>query len=99
VSAFDPEAMLACRPLLPTVRYCDNPYEAASGADALVLLTEWNQFRKLELDRLHRLMKRPLIIDLRNLYEPDKVAAAHFEYVSVGRPEARPELGAIEVAR
>ena len=90
VCAFDPEAMPACRPLLPAVDYCDNAYEAARDADALVLLTEWNQFRKLELDRLRTLMARPLIIDLRNLYEPEKVAAARFEYVSIGRPEGRP---------
>jgi UDPglucose 6-dehydrogenase len=99
VRAFDPEAMEACRPLLPEVDYCDNAYEAARDADALVLLTEWNQFRKLELDRLRELMAHPLIIDLRNLYEPEKVAAARFEYVSIGRPEGRPagaELAGVE---
>ncbi len=89
VRAFDPEAMDACRPLFPTVTFCDNAYEAATGADALVILTEWNQFRKLEIDRLHQLLRRPLIIDLRNLYEPDKMAAAGFEYISIGRPEGR----------
>ncbi|HVT57666.1 MAG TPA: UDP-glucose/GDP-mannose dehydrogenase family protein [Thermoanaerobaculia bacterium] len=90
VRAFDPEAMPACRPLFPSVHYCDNAYEAARGSDALVILTEWNQFRKLELDRLRQLMRRPLLVDLRNLYEPEKVAAAHFEYVSIGRPRAHP---------
>ena len=91
VRAFDPEAMAACRPLFPTVTYCENAYEAAEGADALVILTEWNQFRKLELDRLHQLLRQPLIIDLRNLYEPDKMASAGFRYVSVGRPEGHHE--------
>jgi UDPglucose 6-dehydrogenase len=91
VQAFDPEAMPACRPLFPEAAFCDNPYDAAAGADALVLCTEWNQFRKLELPRLRELMRRPLVVDLRNLYEPDKMAAARFEYVSVGRPDARPE--------
>ncbi|HEY8020206.1 MAG TPA: UDP binding domain-containing protein, partial [Thermoanaerobaculia bacterium] len=90
VHAFDPEAMAACRPLFPEAVFCDNAYQAATGADAVVICTEWNQFRKLELRRLHRLMRRPLVIDLRNLYEPEKMAAAKFEYVSVGRPEGRP---------
>jgi UDPglucose 6-dehydrogenase len=93
VRAFDPEAMPACRPLYPNtpnLEFCDNAYEAARGAEALVLCTEWNQFRKLELDRLHALLARPLVIDLRNLYEPEKMAAAQFEYISIGRPVASP---------
>jgi UDPglucose 6-dehydrogenase len=90
VRAFDPEAMAACQPQFPAVRFCDNAYEAARGSDALVICTEWNQFRKLELDRLHALLRRPLVIDLRNLYAPEKMAAANFEYISVGRPAARP---------
>jgi UDPglucose 6-dehydrogenase len=92
VRAFDPEAMEGCRPLFPAVIFCDNAYEAAEGADAVVILTEWNQFRKLELDRLHELLRRPLVVDLRNLYEPEKMAAAGFRYVSVGRPEGVPEV-------
>jgi UDPglucose 6-dehydrogenase len=91
VRAFDPEAMAACRPLFPTLVYCDNAYETAEGADALVIITEWNQFRKLELDRLHQLLRQPLVIDLRNLYDPEKMAAAGFHYVSIGRPEGIPE--------
>jgi UDPglucose 6-dehydrogenase len=90
VRAFDPEASENCRPLFPQATFCQDAYEAAQGADALVLLTEWNQFRKLELDRLYRGLRQPLVIDLRNLYEPEKMAAAGFEYVSVGRPDARP---------
>jgi UDPglucose 6-dehydrogenase len=90
VQAFDPEAMEGCKPLFPNVTFCDNAYDTAEGADALVIVTEWNQFRKLELDRLYKSLRRPLVIDLRNLYEPDKMAAAGFEYVSVGRPEGRP---------
>jgi UDPglucose 6-dehydrogenase len=90
VRAFDPEAMPACRPLFPAVCFCDNAYEAARGADALVICTEWNQFRKLELDRLHALLRRPLVVDLRNLYAPEKMAAASFEYISIGRPVAFP---------
>jgi UDPglucose 6-dehydrogenase len=93
VQAYDPEAMDAFREMIrdPKLSFRKDAYDAAGGADALVIVTEWNQFRKLELDRLHQLLKQPLIVDLRNLYEPDKMAAAHFHYVSVGRPERRPE--------
>ena len=71
------------------VAYCADPYAAAEGADALVIATEWNQFRALELERLKDLLKQPLLVDLRNLYVPERVAAAGFRYVSVGRPEAK----------
>ncbi|HZF09651.1 MAG TPA: UDP-glucose/GDP-mannose dehydrogenase family protein [Thermoanaerobaculia bacterium] len=91
VSVFDPEAMEGCKPLFPEALFCDNAYDAATGADALVICTEWNQFRKLELPRLHQLMRRPLVVDLRNLYEPEKMAAERFEYVSVGRPDGLPD--------
>lgn len=89
VRAFDPEAMTCFKPLYPQVTYCENAYEVADGADTLVIVTEWNQFRKLELDRLHQLLRSPMIIDLRNLYEPEKMAAAGFDYISIGRPEGR----------
>ena len=91
VRAYDPAAMEIARPLLPAIEYCTDPYDAARGADGLVIATEWNQFRSLEFDRLSKLLKRPLIVDLRNLYEPDRVAAAGFRYVSIGRAEARPQ--------
>ncbi len=91
VRAYDPEAMLACETLLPDVTYCADAYDAAAGADALVILTEWNQFRALELERLKELLEQPLVIDLRNIYKPRQMAAAGFRYVSVGRPEGRPE--------
>ncbi|HXU47228.1 MAG TPA: UDP-glucose/GDP-mannose dehydrogenase family protein [Thermoanaerobaculia bacterium] len=91
VRAFDPAAMDASRPLLPQATFCDNAYEAAAGADAVLILTEWNQFRKLELDRLRSLVRQPLIVDLRNLYEPEKMADAGFHYISIGRPEGRPK--------
>jgi UDPglucose 6-dehydrogenase len=84
---FDPEAMDEARRELPDVTYCDNAYEAAEGAAALVILTEWNQFRKLEPRRLATALTAPVIIDLRNIYEPEKVRAAGFRYVSLGRRE------------
>jgi UDPglucose 6-dehydrogenase len=89
VRAFDPAAMEVARGLLPaSVVYCDETYETARGADCLVIATEWNQFRALEFDRLLDLLKTPLVVDLRNLYEPARVAAAGLRYVSVGRSEA-----------
>jgi UDPglucose 6-dehydrogenase len=93
VQAFDPAAMGAFREEVPEARYCDDPYKAAAGADGAVILTEWNQFRALELDRLRQQLSRPLLVDLRNLYQPRKVAAAGFTYVSVGRPTASPGDG------
>jgi UDPglucose 6-dehydrogenase len=92
VRAFDPEAMSACKPLFPTLVYTRDAYEAAEGADAVVIATEWNQFRKLDLDRLRKLVREPLVIDLRNLYEPEAMAAEGFHYVSIGRPEGVPDL-------
>jgi len=89
IRAFDPAAMTVAKGLLPAaVTYCKDAYEAAKGADCLVIATEWNQFRALEWDRLRDLLREPLVVDLRNLYEPARVAAAGFRYVSVGRSEA-----------
>jgi UDPglucose 6-dehydrogenase len=91
VRAFDPAAMEGARQLLPpSVVYCADAYDAAAGADGVVIATEWNQFRALELDRLRDLLRQPLIVDLRNLYEPERVATAGFRYVSLGRPAAAP---------
>ena len=89
VRAFDPEAIENARELLPEgVTYCADAYDAATGADCLVILTEWNQFRSLDLARLRQLLARPLVIDLRNVYEPEKMAEAGFEYRCVGRAAA-----------
>jgi UDPglucose 6-dehydrogenase len=93
VRAYDPAAMDACKPLLPEVTFCANPYEAAEGADGVVIATEWNQFRKLQFDSLRSALRRPLIVDLRNLYDPAEVAEAGLRYVSVGRPTAEPRTG------
>ncbi|HEX9731923.1 MAG TPA: UDP-glucose/GDP-mannose dehydrogenase family protein [Thermoanaerobaculia bacterium] len=90
VRAYDPEAMEACRAEYPGVDYCESAYAAAAGADAVVILTEWNQFRALDLGQLRAALASPLVLDFRNLYEPDKMAAHGFRYVSVGRREGRP---------
>ncbi len=87
IRAFDPAAMEECREIWPEVEFCGTPYLAADGADGVVIVTEWNQFRALELDRLKQLLNHPLIVDLRNIYEPAKMSAAGFDYISVGRPE------------
>ncbi len=86
VRAFDPAAMENAKAVLPDgVVYCENAYHAAEGADVLVILTEWNQFRSLDLDRLHAAMRRPVVVDLRNVYDPARMAEKGFEYTSIGR--------------
>jgi len=84
--AFDPEGMDEARTMLPEVQWCEGPYECAEAADALVVLTEWNVFRGLDLDRLRRLMRVPLLVDLRNIFDPTEVSRAGFAYHSIGRP-------------
>ncbi len=86
VRAYDPAGMEEARKLLPTVTLCANAYEAAASADALILMTEWNQFRNLDLERIKGSLKRPVFLDLRNVYEPARMTALGFRYVSVGRP-------------
>jgi UDPglucose 6-dehydrogenase len=90
VRAFDPAAMEAARPSIPQAEMVSDPYEVAADADALVICTEWNVFRKLDLDRLRGLLRQPLVIDLRNIYEPAKLAAAGLHYLSVGREPGVP---------
>ena len=85
IRAYDPEGMEQSKTELSEICYCDGPYSCADGADALVIVTEWEQFRALDLDRLKRAMARPIIIDLRNIYEPQDVIAHGFRYESIGR--------------
>jgi len=85
VKAYDPAAIENTRAILPQVEYGDDAYQVAKGADALVLVTEWNQFRILDLNRILKLMKRPVIIDLRNVYDPNKIRRLGFKYTCVGR--------------
>jgi UDPglucose 6-dehydrogenase len=84
IQAYDPEGHEA-RQLLHDVELAAGPYEAAAGADAIVILTEWDQFRALDLDRLHAAMRQPVVIDLRNIYRPAEMAARGFRYLGVGR--------------
>jgi UDPglucose 6-dehydrogenase len=84
VQAFDPEGHEA-RKLLTGVDFRDDPYAVAEGADVLVIITEWDQFRALDLDRIKLLMKKPVLVDLRNIYKPDDMQARGFAYSSIGR--------------
>jgi len=86
VRAHDPVGMEQARKELPDIEYCGDPYECARGADALVIVTEWVQFRALDLARLKGEMAQPVVIDLRNIYRPEDMAAHGFSYESVGRP-------------
>ncbi|PZO01576.1 MAG: UDP-glucose 6-dehydrogenase [Alphaproteobacteria bacterium] len=85
VQAFDPEGMHEASKLLDGVVFRDGPYEAVEGADAVVILTEWDQFRALDLDRIKLLLKQPVMVDLRNVYRPDDMRARGFRYSSIGR--------------
>lgn len=85
VQAFDPEGMAEASHMLTGVAFKDGPYATAEGADALVILTEWDQFRALDLERLKAIMRRPVVVDLRNVYRPEDMRAVGFEYLSIGR--------------
>jgi UDPglucose 6-dehydrogenase len=85
VQAFDPEGMGEARHMLKDVDFKDDPYAVAETADALVIITEWDQFRALDLDRIKLLMKAPVLVDLRNIYKPADMRARGFDYSSVGR--------------
>jgi UDPglucose 6-dehydrogenase len=85
VQAFDPEGLFEARQLLTDVEFKEDPYQVAAGADVLVIITEWDQFRALDLDRIKLLMNRPALVDLRNIYKPDDMRARGFSYSSVGR--------------
>lgn len=85
VQAYDPAAMEHMGKILPEVRLCAGEYEACQGADALVIITEWNQFRMLDLERVKSCMSQPVVVDLRNIYEPSAMRAAGFRYACVGR--------------
>ena len=86
IRAYDPAGMAEAKKMLPDIHWCENAYDTLDGADALVIITEWNAFRALDLDRMKALMKAPVMVDLRNIYNPAEMIAAGFRYTSVGRP-------------
>ncbi len=85
LAAYDPEGMEQARPLMPQVTMCDSPYAAIEGADAVVIVTEWDAFRALDFARIKQIAKAPVLVDLRNIYNPSDMKAAGVTYVSVGR--------------
>ncbi|MEZ5986296.1 MAG: UDP-glucose/GDP-mannose dehydrogenase family protein [Hyphomonas sp.] len=86
IKAYDPEAMTEASHLLKDIEFSKNAYEAAQDADALVIVTEWDQFRALDLDRIKTALKGNVVVDLRNIYSPEDMAAKGFAYTSIGRP-------------
>ncbi|MGO9527745.1 MAG: UDP-glucose dehydrogenase family protein [Verrucomicrobiia bacterium] len=85
IRAYDPKAMDKAREVLPGVEFCESPYAAAAGADGLIICTEWDEFRQLDLEKLRAVMSQPIVFDGRNLYEPQKMAELGFVYKSIGR--------------
>ena len=96
IQAYDPEAAERAKKELPEIAYCKDAYEAASGADAVLLLTEWPEFRELDFARVAKTMERPLIIDGRNALAPDQLAAHGFEYVGIGGVRINNEKNAVQ---
>ncbi|MCF6328748.1 MAG: UDP-glucose/GDP-mannose dehydrogenase family protein [Henriciella sp.] len=86
VRAYDPEAMEEASHLMDGIQYADNPYDALENADAMVIITEWDQFRALDLGRVKDTLKSPVVIDLRNIYAPEDMLKRGFDYTSIGRP-------------
>lgn len=85
IRAYDPVAMEEAKKVITGIDYCEGPYDCSEGADALVILTEWNQFRILDIQKLRHLLKEPVMFDLRNVYEPAKMRSEGFRYVCIGR--------------
>lgn len=85
VRAYDPVAMDVARGILPAVQMCRDPYEAATGCDAVIIVTEWNEFKQIDLEKLKSLLKTPIIMDARNLYDPARMREMGFTYRAIGR--------------
>ncbi len=85
IRAYDPVCTKEENKIMPKLKYCKDPYDAAKGADALIIMTEWNEFRNLELDRIKKLLKEPYFFDLRNIYDPQRMKEKGFHYYCVGR--------------
>lgn len=87
IQAYDPQAMEKSKSILKGISYCSSPYDAAKGADALLIITEWDEFKEMDFKKIKSLMKHPLIIDGRNIYNPDDMKKEGFAYISMGRKE------------
>ncbi|SDF29154.1 UDP-glucose dehydrogenase family protein [Thalassobaculum litoreum] len=99
VRGYDPEGMDEAAKLLPDIKYCQSAYEAMDGADAVAIVTEWNEFRALDINRIKTLLKAPVMIDLRNVYDPQEMRAAGFAYTCIGRGTERTGGAASEAAQ
>ena len=97
IRAYDPEGMDEAAALLPDIQYTQNAYEAMEGADAVAIVTEWNEFRALDVTRMKAALRAPVMVDLRNVYDPDDMRGAGFAYTCVGRGTQQ-ESGAEEAA-
>jgi UDPglucose 6-dehydrogenase len=86
IRAYDPVAVEDARKVMPKITYCKDAYDAAKGANAIVIVTEWNQFRNLDFGRIKKLLKGNFFFDLRNIYDPERLRKTGFKYYSVGRP-------------
>lgn len=98
IRTYDPMAMEAAAKLLPQVTYCEDAYEVAKGSDALILITEWDEFKELDMGIIYSLMNRPIIIDGRNVYDPDTMIQAGFMYEGIGRRNVQTQVVRIGVA-
>ena len=87
VRAYDPESMIEAKSMLDDVVWCENAYDVMEGVDALSIVTEWNEFRALDFDRMKSLLKDPILVDLRNIYDADEMEKAGFKYSCIGRPQ------------
>ncbi len=96
VRAYDPVGMAQARAMIPEITFCDGAYAAAEGAHALVIVTEWEEFRALDFDRLKKVMATPVLVDLKNVYQPGELSRAGFRYEGIGRPSLPSEPDAIE---
>jgi len=85
INAYDPHAMDKMSKVLPKVKYCSSSYEAADGADALVIITEWSEFKELDLVKIKELLNDPIIVDGRNIYDADTMRKLGFKYVCIGK--------------
>jgi UDPglucose 6-dehydrogenase len=99
VSAYDPKATEKAKALLPNVAYCADAYQAAAGADAILIVTEWDEFRQMDWKRLLSAVEQPLVIDGRNVFSPEEITQNGFRYVSIGRVDASPSQSAIDGER
>jgi UDPglucose 6-dehydrogenase len=95
VYAYDPKATEKAKAVLPNVTYCADAYQAAAGADAILIVTEWDEFHRMDWKRLASAVEQRLVIDGRNVFSPEEISRHGFRYVSIGRVDALPSQSAI----